>query len=153
MEKSSRYMLVAVGGTFDVFHKGHEMLLKKAFEVGESVVVGLTSDEMLEKDVKSYSDRKKVLKDFLKENLFQDKCKIIKLDDPYGPAKDDKKMDAIVVSEETRYTADKINNLREKKGLVPLNIIVMPLVMAEDGVPISSSRIKKGEIDKEGKLI
>ncbi|MFQ5887522.1 MAG: phosphopantetheine adenylyltransferase [Candidatus Hydrothermarchaeales archaeon] len=153
METKAGYKLVAVGGTFDAFHRGHEALLKKAFEIGESVIIGLTSDEMMDKDISPYKDRKKVLEDFLKENSFLDRCRIIKLDDPYGPATDDERMDAIVVSEETRYMAGKINNIREKKGLAPLNVVVIPLILAEDGIPISSTRVKKGKIDRNGKLI
>ena len=38
--------LVGVAGTFGPLHKGHEVLLRKAFEVGEKVLVALTTDEM-----------------------------------------------------------------------------------------------------------
>ena len=36
----------AVAGTFDVLHDGHKALLRRAFEVGDQVVVGITSDRM-----------------------------------------------------------------------------------------------------------
>ncbi len=40
-----KYERVAVGGTFDHFHRGHEKLLNKAFEIGNYIMVGVTSNE------------------------------------------------------------------------------------------------------------
>ncbi len=152
METDTRFKLVGVGGTFDILHRGHEKLLKKAFEIGERVVIGLTSDETANKKVRPYKERKKVIKDFLKENKLLESCRIIELKDPLGPAADDKRMDAVVVSEETKFRADEINDIRRRKGLSPLKVVIIPLVLAEDSAPISSTRIKKGNIDRNGKL-
>jgi len=44
-----RYRAVAVGGTFDILHIGHEKLLAKAFELGELVFVGVTGDRLVSK--------------------------------------------------------------------------------------------------------
>jgi len=43
-----KYNLVACGGTFDHFHKGHEEFLRYVFSVGKKVIVGVTSDEYIE---------------------------------------------------------------------------------------------------------
>ena len=37
---------IAVGGTFDLFHKGHKDFLKKAFGLSDRITVGVTSDKL-----------------------------------------------------------------------------------------------------------
>jgi pantetheine-phosphate adenylyltransferase len=78
---------------------------------------------------------------------------IARLDDPYGPTVYSDDIEALVVSEETEPTALKINEIRKNKGLRPMDIITIGMVLAEDGKPISSTRIRKGEIDVKGALL
>jgi pantetheine-phosphate adenylyltransferase len=151
---------VAVGGTFDEFHKGHRALLIKAFEAGEKVLIGLSSDEFAEKlrrdkkhDIASYEKRLAELKDFLKQHSFLDHAQIIPLIDAYGITLSQGCLDALVVSRETEYMAQEINKKREKKGLKPLTIMVVEMVPAENYVPISTTRIRRGEIDREGRVL
>lgn len=147
------YKKVAVGGTFDKFHKGHEQLLNKAFEVGETVIIGVTSTEFggQKGDVESCSTRMNNLKNFLKD--YPKKYEVLRLDDTYGTTIYDDTFDAIVVSKETEETANKINEIRIENNMDPLAVIVIDTVFAEDGEPISSTRIRKGEINYEGKII
>jgi len=77
---------------------------------------------------------------------------IATLHDPYGTALEES-FDYIVVSPETHPAAVKINELRMKRGMREIEIVLVPFVLAEDGVPISSTRIKNGEIDPHGRLI
>jgi pantetheine-phosphate adenylyltransferase len=144
-----KFRKVAVGGTFDGLHRGHRALLDKAFDIGEMVLVGLTSDAFAGKKCRSFLDRKKHLMDYLGGRRYE----IVELGDPYGPAIHDPEIGAIVVSEETRKKAEEINQIRAGKGLRPLRIVVVPMVLAADGKPISSTRIRKGEIDPEGRVI
>jgi len=140
-------MKVCLGGTFSILHEGHEALLKKAFEYGE-VTIGITSDNLVKKLGKSvgrYEDRKNNLERFLMEK-FGKKANIIPLNDPYGPAAYGD-FDAIVVSPETARGADEINKIRRRKGLKELKVILVPFIFADDGIPVSSSRIKRGEIE------
>lgn len=57
--------VVITYGTFDLFHPGHVLLLKRARELGTKLVVGLSTDEFNaikgKKSVMSYHDRKVVL--------------------------------------------------------------------------------------------
>jgi pantetheine-phosphate adenylyltransferase len=72
--------------------------------------------------------------------------------DKYGPSIEDD-FDAIIVSPETFETAKEINLRRVEKGKKPLKIIKIPFVLAEDGKPISSTRILKKEIDENGRIL
>lgn len=149
---SKRYNKVAVGGTFDKFHDGHKKLLSTAFEIADTVEIGVTSDAFggLKGDIDSCEERMSNLKSF-----FKDKSNfiIVPLDDPYGTTIYDSSFDAIVVSEETEPTAVKINEIRTSKGMKPIDIVVVSFVLAYDGIPISSTRIRRGEINKNGDIL
>jgi pantetheine-phosphate adenylyltransferase len=152
------YSVVGLGGTFDRLHKGHEALIQKAFEIGVQVLIGITSDEMLfrkdkVKEIQPYAHRVENIKNYLKNNDLIQNSEIIKLKDSYGPAIKRKDMEAIIVTEETRPNAEKINDIRKKNGLIPLIIIIVSRILAEDGLPISSSRIRAGIIDNNGKVL
>ncbi len=148
-----KYKKVAVGGTFDKFHKGHKSLLERAFEVGFYVVVGITSDEFRKNkgNIEPYYVRNANLKRFLEK--FDKNYDVIKLNNRYGPTIHDETFDAIVVSRATKPTADKINRIRKDKGMNPLEIITIDMVLAENGKVISSTRIRNGEIDDEGRIL
>jgi len=149
---SKNYSKVAVGGTFDKFHDGHKKLLSTAFEIGDCVEIGVTSDDFggLKGNIDSCEVRMKNLKYF-----FSDKSNftVVPLEDPYGTTIYDDGFEAIVVSAETEPTAVKINDIRISKGMKPLDIVVVSFVLAYDGNPISSTRIRSGEINDSGNLI
>ena len=52
-------------------------------------------------------------------------------------------IDSIVVSRETLKNAKIINIARKERKLPSLEIIIQELVLAKDGKPISSSRIRR----------
>jgi len=150
-------MRVCIGGTFNILHKGHKTLISKAFEVagiGGSVFIGLTTEEITKrkKDLKTFEQREKAIIDYLSEKKLSNHVIIKPIKDKYGPSIE-KEFDAIVVSPETVKTAEEINRKRKKIGKKPLKIIQIQFVLAEDGIPVSSSRIKKGEIDADGRIL
>ena len=82
-----------------------------------------------------------------------ERAEITPLNDAYGVTLLDKRIDAIVVSEETEPRAREINEKRKSLGLSPLPIVTVKMVLSEDHYPISSTRIWFEEIDREGNLL
>jgi len=152
----SQFTLVAMGGTFDIIHKGHLTLLAKAFSISSNVIIGLTSDELAEKRGKktlnNYKKRHERLTNAIKtifpNHLFQ----ISKLDNDFGPAVLEENVQALVVSDETGNQGEILNRLRKEKNLSPVEIVIVPMVLAHDGNRISTTRIKNSEIDIDGNV-
>ena len=148
--------LVAMGGTFDVIHNGHMALLKKSFSISSKVIIGLSSDQLAVKRGKSpvndYSKRLSLLESTIEKNFPNSSYEISKLENDFGPAVVEGSVKAIVVSEETSTKGLHLNKLRAERNLPPVEIVVVPMVLAEDGKAISSTRIKNSEIDSNGNL-
>ncbi|WP_393970707.1 pantetheine-phosphate adenylyltransferase [Oxyplasma meridianum] len=148
-------MKAVLGGSFSILHKGHKALIQKAFEVGDSVILGLTTDEYAKKHkiykVSSYVKREKALKKYM--DSFNKPYVIKPLDTREGGLTSSPDLDILVVSQETAGNISGINEIRRQNGLKPLAIKVVPLVLAEDLFPISSTRINRREIRKNGNRI
>lgn len=153
-----RFKKVAVGGTFDELHMGHKSLLNRAFEIGEKIVIGLSSDEFVAKMGKphvtaSYAERHAELQAFLEKSGLADRAEIVPLSDTYGLTISGKGLEALVVSKETESRVSKINEIRAKAQLPPLKIVAVSMVPAENCGSISTTRIRSGEIDRNGRLL
>ena len=148
--------LVAMGGTFDVIHNGHMALLKKSFSISSKVIIGLSSDQLAIKRGKSlvndYSKRLSLLESTIEKNFPNISYEISKLENDFGPAVIEGSVKALVVSEETSNKGLLLNDLRTERNLPPVKIVVVPMVLAEDGKAISTTRIKNSEIDSNGNL-
>lgn len=135
---------VALGGTFDILHKGHEALLKKAFSLGE-VSLGLTSDEYVKRkkrEIKKFAERKRNLEDLIRKK-FTGKYSVYKIEDRFGDALKGN-YDYLVVSPESYSVASEINEKRRKMNKKLIKIIKVPFVMDKCGKPISSTRLAFG---------
>jgi pantetheine-phosphate adenylyltransferase len=154
-----RFGVVATGGTFDELHIGHLALLTKAFEVGDKVIIGISSDEFASR-VKNkkilrhtYEERVKNLRDTIEKRFGHVNYTIAKLDNEFGPTVTYGLVDALVASSETACKGEEINNIRRTNRMKPISIVAVDILKAEDGGPISSTRIRSGEIDTTGKIL
>jgi len=149
------YQVSALGGTFDEIHVGHIALLNTAFRISKEVMIGLTSDEFAatlgkEGGVAPFEERERELRKVLDKYGWLDRARIIKLDDFYGPILTDQSVKALVSGPLVLERAEQAVRLREAKGLPPISLEVSPLVLASDGEPVNSTRIRRGEIDRSG---
>jgi pantetheine-phosphate adenylyltransferase len=151
-------MTVALGGTFDPIHDGHRALFERAFELGD-VTVGLTSDDLAPETraeprrVRPFEERRTALEAELRPlaDAANREFEVRKLEEPTGIATEPE-FEAIVVSPDTLAGAERINEIREQRGLDPLRVELVDYVPAADGERISSTRIVRGEIDRHGNL-
>jgi pantetheine-phosphate adenylyltransferase len=144
-----------VGGTFDRFHRGHQALLTAAFEQSEKVTIGIATDELFHKKglanlIEDYVIREQNIYDFVSKNGWTKRYTNIPIHDIYGNSLEEKNIDAVFVTENTGQNALKINEERKKKNMDPLEIVIVPFVLGEDNEIISSERIRRGEIDRDG---
>lgn len=123
------------------------------------MTIGLTTDAFVKtykKDftrIKPFAERKSELNRWCVDGGYDRKAIIIPIDDAYEPAATLPDLEVLVVTPENKARGEEISAKRKEKGLVPLALLVVPLVPAEDQKPISSTRVRNGEIDISGRLI
>ena len=151
-----RYGRVVLGGTFDRLHVGHEALLATAFRAGRTVAIGLTTDGYLERHpkpgadrVRSYRARRTALRRWLLDHYPRRRWVLVPLENTFGRSVEDG-VDALVISADTLVGGRAVNDERRRLGRSAVPLVVVPLVLADDLGPVSSRRIRLGEIDRFG---
>ncbi len=160
MSDGWQYNKVVFAGTFDHLHEGHKHIIRTSFRLSKTVALGLTTDKMLEyksdrKLIQPYDVRHAELMKFIKAELDIERVSIFPIETTEGGADKMKDLEALIVSDEIGVVqnAFDINQKRVDNGLKRFHIIVIPRVRTDDGRPLSSSRIRRGEIFHEDELI
>ena len=144
-------MIAAVAGTFNILHSGHRRLIEHAFSIADEVYVGISSDAM------ASSGREKVLPLYLRSAALTSyldtlgRYRLFVIEDMYGPDEMMDNVDVLVVSEETASNGRAVNDRRVSRGLGPMRLDVVPLVMSDDGSKVSATNILRGEYGREGR--
>jgi uncharacterized protein (UPF0218 family)/phosphopantetheine adenylyltransferase len=149
------YKHLALAGTFDHLHKGHRALIDIAFEAAATVSLGITTEAMLGAKILPslilpYGVREEELRSYLTSKNYTSRAVFHPIADIYGPTLTDTSLDGIVVTEESLYNARRVNDKRKEKGMPPLDFVEAPLVRGNDGEVVRSSRIRSGEVNREG---
>lgn len=151
------YTHAVLGGTFDHLHAGHHSHLHAAASCAPRLTIGLTSDEMIVKKsfaqaLESYEVRRAGLSAWFAEHAPKTHYEIVAINDIYGPAGHVAAYDVLVATASTQANAALVNKQREASGVAPLPVVLAQEIPADDGVLISSTRIRAGEIDRDGHL-
>ncbi|HET6399330.1 MAG TPA: inosine/xanthosine triphosphatase [Candidatus Thermoplasmatota archaeon] len=146
-------MRTCLGGTFDPFHKGHKALLRAAASGSTHLFVGVSDAGLADRrgrTVAPLAERAGRIERFLRDEAgYEGDLVLQPLRDASGPAARDP-FDRIVVSPETLPRAVAINARRAASRLPAMRIEVVPHVLGHDLLPVSGTRIARGDIDAEG---
>jgi pantetheine-phosphate adenylyltransferase len=154
-----RFRLAVLGGTFDHLHVGHQALLATAFSVGNEVAIGLTTDGFVARHPKPagtrlqrYSARRASLVRWLRANYPSRRWRVVPLDDPFGGSLEPG-VGVLVVSRDTEKGGRAVNRQRRRLGRPAVPVVSVPLVLADDLEPVSSRRVRSGEIGPDGRRL
>lgn len=151
------YKSIAVAGTFDRLHTAHKQLLDKAISEAEQILCGITVPEMnrhklLNQIILPFSQRETAVKQYFSQTGSGSRVTIIPISDRFGTADTRSTLSAIITTAQNNKQVDIINRRRITNNLPILKKIIVPLVNAGDGQPLSSSRIRLGQIDRLGNV-
>lgn len=146
---------IAVAGTFDPFHIGHEKLIKAAFKhkKSDNVLIGVMSDEYVLRTklrvATPYRKRAAVVRRYCKSIAKGKPFKISKISHTLGHLMIISDIKYLVLSTEQNYSEwlSYVNMNRD----VPIIPVIVEMVNDDKGFRISSTNIRCGYIDRYGK--
>jgi pantetheine-phosphate adenylyltransferase len=154
-----RAPVAVLGGSFDRLHAGHRALLAAGFAAARRVGIGITTDAFLAAHPKPFADRiqpfevrRRALRRYLRRTYGEGRWWLVPLDDPWGRSVQPG-VDVLVASRETEQGTQAVNRERRRRGLPPVQVKLVDLVLADDGFPISSRRIRSGVIAPNGRRL
>jgi pantetheine-phosphate adenylyltransferase len=152
-----RYHRAILGGTFDRLHVGHARLLETGLRAGDELGVGITTSKYLRihpkpeaPKLETFQERRSAVERFLRQRTSSDRFYTTRLNDTWGRSVGPD-VDVLVITSDTRRGALSVNRERRRRGLPAIPFRVVPLVLGEDGIAVSSRRIREGLIDPEGR--
>jgi cytidyltransferase-like protein len=146
---------IAVAGTFDPFHIGHEALIKAAFKhkKSDNVLVGVMSDEYVKRTKNRFATpyRKRVaaVRRYCETIANGKPFKISKISTTFGHILIISEIKYIVLSTEGDYN-EWLSIVNESRD-TPVIPIIVPVVSDEKAERISSTNIRNGYITRYGK--
>ena len=98
--------------------------------------------------IQSYEERYNGIEEFINSDCEPERCTIFPIETKEGGADKMDDLDALIISDEIGVVqnAFDINQLRIDNGLKRFHIVIIPRVRTADGRPLSSSRIRNGEV-------
>jgi pantetheine-phosphate adenylyltransferase len=134
-------------------------MLTTAFAAGRTVAIGLTTSAYLDghpkpgaERIQPYAARRRAVTRWLASRYPADRWTVVPLGDGFGRSVEDG-VDALVVSADTLAGGQAVNAERRRLGRKAVPVLTVPLVLADDLRPISSRRIRAGEIDRYGRRL
>ncbi|KAF5290520.1 hypothetical protein FQA39_LY03624 [Lamprigera yunnana] len=141
------YKHAVLGGTFDRLHIAHKILLSEAaLRSSCKLTVGVTDKNMLYGKtlwelVEPLQNRLKGVENFIKDVCPELETNIVPIQDLYGPTQHDPTMELLILSAETTRGGQKINEVREIKGLPKLDIFQVDLIEEPHRNPVEETKI------------
>lgn len=151
-----QYACIGLGGTFDHFHAGHRAFISFAAQLADQLLIGVTTPQLITHKlypaaIQSLAEREAAVGEFCTSQGIS--ATIVHLTDEFGPTiTANSPVQAIAVTTQTEPGGQALNLERTHRQLSPLPIHVCQLVPDELGQPITSTRIRAGQIDRQGRI-